>query len=407
VSKEVVDTNTELAEPAAEPSPNLAAPQPGPFGGGEALVGAPRYEPADPEDEERVSLTPGQIAWRQLRKNRFAMAGGMVLAVLYFMAIFADFLSPYPIDLQRRALFYYPPTPLVWRDAGGRLSLRPQVVAMRRDAEQKLVTDPATRAPVRFFVRGHPYRLLWLIPTRVHLFGTDERAPIFVLGTDSLGRDVFSRLLRGSQISLSVGLIAIAITLTLALFVGGMSGYYGGRIDNVLMRFCEVLQSLPGFFLLLALAAGLPPSLSPQLTYLLIIVILSFVGWAGLARVIRGIALSAREREYVEAAKALGVSDLTIIRRHILPNTFTYAIVQATLSIPGYILGEAGLSFLGLGIREPMPSWGNMLAAAQNLEVLTQYTWILAPGYFIFATVLAFNFLGDGLRDALDPKLRR
>jgi len=166
-------------------------------------------------------------------------------------------------------------------------------------------------------------------------------------------------------------------------------------------------MSVPGFYLLLALAAVLPPSLSPQLTYLLIIAILSFVGWAGLARVIRGIALSAREREYVEAARALGVSDLKIIRRHILPNTFTYAIVAATLSVPGYIMSEAGLSFLGLGIREPMPSWGNMLAAAQNLEVLTRYTWILAPGYFIFITVMAFNFLGDGLRDALDPKLRR
>jgi peptide/nickel transport system permease protein len=410
VSREVVKTNTELAEPVAEPSPNQAAPQPGPLGGGEALVvapGPPRYELAAPEEEERVSLTPGQLAWRQLRKNRFAMTGGSVLIILYLTAIFADFLSPYPIDLQRRSLFYHPPTPLVWRDAAGRFSLRPHVGAMRRDVSQKLVSDPATRAPVRFFVQGHPYRLLGLIPTRVHLFGTDERAPIFVLGTDSLGRDVFSRMLRGSQISLSVGLIAIVITLTLALFVGGLSGYYGGRIDNVLMRLCEVLQSLPGFFLLLALAAGLPPSLSPQLTYLLIIVILSFVGWAGLARVIRGIALSAREREYVEAAKALGVSDLKIVRRHILPNTFTYAIVQATLSIPGYILSEAGLSYLGLGIREPMPSWGNMLAAAQNLEVLTQYTWILAPGYFIFVTVLAFNFLGDGLRDALDPKLRK
>lgn len=407
--KEVVETRTGLAEPAAEPSPNQAAPQPAPFGGGEALVVAPGAtpEPAGAEEDERVSLTPGQLAWRQLRKNRFAMIGGAVLIVLYLTAIFADFLSPYPIDQQRRALFYHPPTPLVWRDEAGRLSLRPYVMAMRRDANQRLVPDPATRAPVRFFVEGHPYRFLGLIPLRVHLFGTEERAPVFVLGTDSLGRDVFSRLLRGSQISLSVGLIAIAITLTLALFVGGMSGYYGGRIDNVLMRFCEVLQSLPGFFLLLALAAGLPASLSPQLTYLLIIVILSFVGWAGLARVIRGIALSAREREYVEAARALGVSDLKIIRRHILPNTFTYAIVQATLSIPGYILGEAGLSFLGLGIREPMPSWGNMLAAAQNLEVLTQYTWILAPGYFIFFTVLAFNFLGDGLRDALDPKLRK
>jgi peptide/nickel transport system permease protein len=173
------------------------------------------------------------------------------------------------------------------------------------------------------------------------------------------------------------------------------------------MRFCEVLMSTPGFYLLLALAGVLPPTLSSEATYLLIIAILSLVGWAGLARVIRGIALSVREREYVEAARALGIPDLKIVLRHILPSTFSYAIVSATLAVPGYILGEASLSYLGLGIREPMPSWGNMLSAAQSMEVLSRYPWILAPGYLIFITVMAYNFLGDGLRDALDPKLRR
>jgi peptide/nickel transport system permease protein len=359
------------------------------------------------DTSERASLTPGQLAWRQLRKNHFAMAGGLILGLLYLTAILGHFLAPYPVDLQRRTLYYHPPTSLVWSDPLGRLSIRPYVLATRRDLQGEFVPYPDVRAPVRFFVQGYPYRLLGIIPLRVHLFATDERAPIFLLGTDSLGRDVFSRLLIGAQISLSVGIIAIAITFSLGLLVGGTAGYYGGRIDNLLMRFCEVLMSVPQFYLLLALAAIMPPSLSPQLTFLLIIAILSFIGWAGLARVIRGIALSARAREYVEAARALGVSDLKIIRRHILPNTFTYAIVAATLSVPGYIMSEAGLSFLGLGIREPMPSWGNMLAAAQNLEVLTKYTWILAPGYFIFITVMAFNFLGDGLRDALDPKLRR
>ena len=186
-----------------------------------------------------------------------------------------------------------------------------------------------------------------------------------------------------------------------------MAGYYGGRVDNVLMRLCEVLMSVPSFYLLLALAAVLPANLSPAIRYMLIIVILSFVSWANLARVIRGISLSTRQREYVEAARALGVSDLKIIRRHILPSAFTYAIVTATLAIPGYIIGEASLSFLGLGIQEPMPSWGNMLSDAQNLEALTHAYWILTPGLLIFITVLAFNFLGDGLRDALDPKLRK
>jgi peptide/nickel transport system permease protein len=363
--------------------------------------------PEEEEEETRVSQSPRQLAWRQLRKNRFAMTGGLVLCILYILALFAEFLAPYPVNVQQRDLFFHPPTLPSFHDAQGRFTLRPHISLMKRGANQVLVEDPSSLIPLRFFVRGYPYRLFGILPLDIHLFGADEHSYVFLLGTDSLGRDVFSRLLLGSQISLSVGLIAILITFSIGLPIGGLSGYYSGWIDNVLMRLCEILQSLPSFYLLLALAAVLPPTLSPALTYLLIIVILSFVGWAGLARVIRGIALSVRTREYVEAARALGIGDFKIILRHILPNTFTYAIVSATLAIPGYILAEAGLSFLGLGIREPMPSWGNMLAAAQNLEVLTKNTWILAPGFLIFITVMAFNFLGDGLRDALDPRLRR
>ena len=361
----------------------------------------------DLEDEGRASQSPRQLAWRQLKKNRFAMTGGGILCFLYLLAIFAEFLSPYPVNVQRRDLFLYPPTVPAFQDGQGHFSLVPQVPVMKSENGLPPVEDRTQMVPIRFFVRGFPYRLLGLLPLDIHLFGTEERAPLFLLGTDSLGRDVFSRLLLGSQISLSVGLIAILITFSIGLPIGGLSGYYGGWIDNALMRFCEILQSVPSFYLLLALAAVLPPTLPPALTYLLIIVILSFVGWAALARIIRGIALSVRSREYVEAARALGISDFKIILRHILPNTFTFAIVSATLAVPGYILAEAGLSFLGLGIREPMPSWGNMLAAAQSLEVLTKCTWILTPGFLIFLTVMAFNSLGDGLRDALDPRLRR
>lgn len=360
------------------------------------------------ETEERVSLTPGRLAWRQLRRNRLAILGGLILCILYGCAILGDFLAPYPVSDQRPALYLHPPTPLVWNDGHGGFSLQPYVVATHRDPTSfKFVTDEAHRAPLRLFVRGYSYRLLGFLPLNIHLFGTNADTPVFLLGTDKLGRDVLSRLLIGAQISLSVGLIAIAITLTLGLLVGGIAGFYGGRIDNILMRLCEVLMSVPSFYLLLALAAVLPPNIAPALRYLLIIVILSFVGWAGLARVIRGIALSTREREFVEAARALGVSDLKIVIRHILPSTFTYAIVTATLAIPSYIMQEAGLSFLGLGIQEPMPSWGNMLSDAQALEVLTSATWMLAPGFLIMLTVISFNFLGDGLRDALDPKLRK
>jgi len=272
--------------------------------------------------------------------------------------------------------------------------------------ERVFVADPAQAMRLRFFVRGEPYRLFWLIPTDRHLFGVEGKRRAYLLGTDQVGRDYLSRLLYGAQISLSVGLVAVAITFTLGLLVGGISGFYGGRVDDVIMRFCEVIMSVPDFYLLLALAAALPPTLPPGVVFMLIIAIISFVGWAGMARVIRGMVLSVREREYVEAARGLGVSDFRIILRHVLPSTFTYAIVAATLSIPGYILAESGLSFLALGIRDPLPSWGNMLNAAMNVSTLEQCPWILAPGVMIFLTTLAFNFLGDGLRDALDPKSR-
>jgi peptide/nickel transport system permease protein len=353
------------------------------------------------------SQTPRQLAWRQLRKNRFAMAGGAVVCLLYLMAILAEFVSPYPVALLRPSLYHHPPSPIVWHDAAGHFSLQPYALGMKKNANEEYVPDETVRAPIRLFASGYAYRLFWIVPLRVHLFGTQGDFTFFPLGTDSLGRDVFSRLIVGSQVSLTIGLVAITITFSIGLLVGGAAGYYGGGIDNLLMRLCEVLQSIPSFYLLIALAGIMPHKIPPAVTFLMIIGILSFVGWAGLARVIRGIALSVREREYVEAARALGVGDLKIILRHILPSTFTIAIVSATLAIPGYILAEAGLSFLGLGIRDPVPSWGNMLTEAQNLEVLTKDTWILAPGFLIFVTVIAFNVLGDGLRDALDPRLRR
>ncbi len=359
------------------------------------------------DEDDAASETPWQLTWRQLRKNRFAMAGGGILITLYSLAILANFLSPYPIT-ERSERVYQPPSPLVFRDSRGAFSLSPHTQRMDLDTStQSYHVVPGSSVPLKFFVRGESYRLLGILPLTVHLVGAPGDTPYHPLGTDSDGRDVFSRLMVGSQISLTIGIVAICITFSIGLMVGGAAGYYGGVVDNVLMRVCEVFLSVPQFYLLIALAGLLHATLDPRLTFLLIIVILSFVGWAGLARVIRGIALSTRELEYVQAARALGVSDLKIIRRHILPSTFTYATVSATLAIPGYILSESGLSFLGLGIKIPVPSWGNMLSAAQDLEVLTSKFWMLSPGVMIFITVLAFNFLGDGLRDALDPKLRR
>jgi peptide/nickel transport system permease protein len=361
---------------------------------------------------DRGELSPGRLAWHELKKNRLAMFGLWTLVVLYTCAIFAQFLSPYSsIDPNPggASLGYHAPMKLRFRTAEGVFSLRPFVYLTQRSRDENFATvdlpDASKPRPLKFFVRGSEYRLFGIIPCNIHLFGVDD-GYVFILGTDQQGRDYFSRLLSGSQISLSVGLLAIAITFTLGMLVGGASGYYGGRADDIIMRGCEVLMSVPDFYLLLALAAALPAEMNPIVVYVLIIGILSFVGWAGMARIIRGMTLSVREREYVEAARSLGQSDFQIITRHILPSTFTYAIVAATMSVPGYILGEAGLSFLGLGIRDPMASWGNMLSAAQDLTTLEQRQWILAPGFVIALTTLAFNFLGDGLRDALDPKSR-
>ena len=353
-------------------------------------------------DFEGAPRTPRQLAWQRLKRGKPAMVALVILAILHGVALFAPFITPYSPTAQRLELYFHPPTVPVWRDAAGHFTWRPEITPTVSTPSHGFIEQPAGRAPIRFFADGYRYRLFGIFPMRMHLF--ECRAPIFVLGTDGLGRDEFSRLLYGSQISLSVGLVAILITYCLGLVVGGAAGYFGGIIDYLLMRFSEIVLSIPGFYLLLAIAAVIPPTLSSTASYLLIIIILSLVGWAGLARVIRGIALATREHQYVEAARSLGVSPLRIIARHILPSTSTFAIVSATLAIPSYILGEAGLSFLGLGIREPAASWGNMLTASQNLEYLTQYPWILAPGVLIFITVICWNVLGDGLRDSLDPK---
>lgn len=355
------------------------------------------------------SRTPAQLAWRELRKNKLAIFSLWMLLVFYFIALFGQFFAPFDYQDQNPQginASYHPPMKVRFRDAKtGEFSLHPFVYATKYQ-EGDWLPDPNKKLPLRFFIHGTPYKLWNFIPMDVHFVGAED-GPIFLLGTDQLGRDYLSRLIYGAMISLSVGFIGIVITFVLGMLIGGIAGFYGGMVDDIIMRICEVIMSIPDFYLLLALAAALPPTLNPVAVYLLIIVILSFVGWAGMARIIRGMVLSVREREYVEAGRAAGLSDFKLITRHVLPSTFTFAIIAATMSVPGYILAESGLSFLGLGIRDPMASWGNMLAAAQNLTTLTTRLWILAPALAIFLTTLAFNLLGDGLRDALDPKSRK
>jgi len=353
------------------------------------------------------SLTPTQLFLRQFRRSSLAVAGGWLLLVLYTMALLAPFLSPYAPEEMDRERFFHPPTMLRWIDAEGRFHLTPFVYATHLSDPSSLqyAEDRAQVLPLRYFVKGAPYRLLGVIPTDRHLFGVDSGERIYLLGGDMFGRDVWSRLLHGAQISLTVGLLGIAISFSLGLLLGGIAGYLGGWVDTVIMRGTELLLSIPGLYLIVALRAVFPADLPSQQVYLAIVAILAFIGWASLARVIRGMVLSIRRAEYVAAAEALGAGRLRIIVRHILPNTMSFVIVAATVAVPGYILGEVFLSFLGVGVQEPAASWGNMLNQARSLRALTSFPWMLfAPGAAIFLTVMAFNFFGDGLRDALDPR---
>lgn len=376
--------------------------------------------PVDEEKEKIAVATPRQLMWWKFRKHRIALVSGVVLIVFYVIALFADFVSPY--DPNAFAVYQQevPPMKITFYDENGDLSLRPGVYGLNRhrNPETARITyteDKSTWYPIKFFVKERPYKLLGLFETDIHLYGLGKDADdvfgpgasgkfrVFLLGADDLGRDMVSRIVYGARISLSIGLVAVFLSLTLGIVLGGISGYYGGMIDNVIQRVIEFIRSVPGLPLWMALSAALPPDWSQERRYFGITVILSIIGWTGLAREVRGRFLALRTEDFVLSARLSGARDLRIILRHMVPSFTSHIIASLTLSIPGIILTETGLSFLGLGLHEPVVSWGVLLRDAQNIRTVSLLPWLLLPGLAVVITVLAFNFLGDGLRDAADP----
>ena len=441
------------------------------------------------------------VYWRRFKKHRLGKIGAIILILLYSLALFADFVSPFDMTWTDKTKSYHPPTRIKWifRDQGkssfrpfvyerwnvnvalkqyglvpeytlraisietvpGRGGLRSVVIeknqavqknqlisevskyyglptnheamrrlaseidAIRRDKSsavtyridigtkivgereipQEMLLVKGNKNFVKFFNEGVPYSFLGLFTSRIHLFGSPTGG-YFPLGADALGRDLVSRLLHGSRLSLTVGLLGAAITFTIGLLFGGIAGYFGGLTDSIMMRSSEIVMSFPSIYLLFALRSVFPASLTSTQVYLLIVVIISFIGWARLGRIIRGMVLSLKNEDYVLSAKTMGLSDLKIVVKHILPNTLSFVIIQVTIAIPAYILGESALSLLGLGITEPQSSWGLMLSVARNFRVVKDFPWVLFPGFMIFIAIMAWNFFGDGIRDAVDPRSR-
>ncbi len=349
-----------------------------------------------------------QLVWWKFRRHKLAQMSIVVLGIMYFIAIFAEFVSPHDPLRRFKEYLSIPPTAIHIRDTQGRFRT-PFVYgkAMGRDPvtfRPVYEEDPNAIYPIKLFVRGDPYQFWGLFPTNIHLFGTGENAmPLFLMGTDTIGRDVLSRIFYGGRISLSVGLVGIAISFFIGLLLGGVSGFFGGVIDEIIQRVIEVITTLPQIPLWMALAAALPREWPQLRIYFATTLILSILGWTGLARSVRGRLLSMREEDFVLAARLDGESEWAIITRYMLPGFASYIIVSLTGSLPGMILGETSLSFLGIGLNPPTISWGVMLQDAQNIMNVAHYPWVLWPVPVVILAVLMFNFAGDGLRDAADP----
>jgi peptide/nickel transport system permease protein len=368
-----------------------------------------------PLEQKSQSKSQWQVVWEQFQKQPQAIFALCILFALYLGALFAPFLTPY--DRQEsfavEGVRYQAPTQVhFWAD--GRLQA-PFIYATTRKVdlqtfETKFLEDKSQKYPIRFFAqRGEPYLLFGILETRLRLISVESPARLFLMGSDGTGRDIFSRVILGAQISLTIGFVAVGISFLIGAVLGGLAGYYGGFLDSLLMRFAEVVQAIPPFFLLIALSALIPSLLPPEQYFFGVIIMLGLTTWMDLAKAIRGQVLSIREQEFIVSAKALGISEGRIILRHILPNTASYLVVLGSITIPGAILAESGLSFIGRGVREPAVSWGSMISdITQNgVAGLNLHPWALTPGWYILVTIVAWNVLGDGLRAAFDPKKRR
>jgi peptide/nickel transport system permease protein len=369
-----------------------------------AMVGEPVSEVGE--------LSQWQLMWKTFKANYLAMGGLILLVIIYVVVALAPFLAPNHYMTQNTDYVYGPPMPITFKNAEGNLTIRPHTFAVETVLDEEnykwiFVIDRETRIPIRFFVEGEePFKLLGLFETRMHLYGVDDPHKFYPLGTDSLGRDMLARTLIGGQVSTTVGLVGIAITIVLGSILGTVSGYFRGIVDDVMQRVIEIIQSFPTIPLWAALAAALPP-ISEDFTmlerYFLITIILSLVSWTGLARQLRAKVMSYGEADFTNAALAAGASNARVIFVHMVPNALSHIIVVAALSIPGMILGETALSFLGLGILPPMVSWGALLSKAQQVSVIVNHPWLITPGLGVVVTVLAYSVLGDALRDAVDP----
>ena len=354
--------------------------------------------------EDIFIATQWTLMWRKFRKHKLAMFGTIVVALFYLIAIFSEPIATQDPLKRDTDFIHMPPQTIHWLGPNG---FGPYVFGTKLtedpDTWKKIYTeDPAVVIPVSFFVKGDPYQLWGLIPADIHLFGVKEGA-FYPLGSDDSGRDMFSRIIFGIRISMSIGLLGVAFTFILGSVLGAISGYYGGPIDFAIQRIIEFILSMPAIPLWMTLSAALPKDWPSTQVYFMISIILSLIGWCGLARVVRGKMLEIREEDYISAAKLAGASDMHVIFDHMLPGFISYLIVNLTLSIPSMILAETSLSFLGIGLRPPAISLGVLLQQAQNVRTIALQPWLMLPGVVIFIIVLAFNFMGDGLRDAADP----